>query len=78
MSDWMQELLQLAPSLRGAGVLKLGEGDKWAELAPADTFTPSEKMGEKAEDEDEGDEPDPLFDKGIKLRAYDAPGDAKK
>ncbi len=70
----MQELIQLAPALREAGVLKLGDGSKWAELAPA---VPSAASGEKAEDEDESVE-HPAFDPSIKLRAYDAPGDPKK
>ena len=61
--DWMQELIRLGPALREAGVLKLGDGDKWVELAPP----PPPPLPDQ-----EPEEPP------VRLRAYDAPGSRQK
>lgn len=74
--EFMQELIRLAPALRESGVLKLGCGDKWVELAPASvSFDPQGARQDDKEEEEEG--LDPLFNPAIKLRAYDAPGSPK-
>ena len=63
MTDWMQELIRLGPALRESGVLKLGCGDKWVELAPP----PPPALPELQEEPEEAP----------RLRAYDAPGSKK-
>lgn len=73
VAEFMQELIQLAPALREAGVVKLGCGDKWVELAPAAPFNPAALRDEK--DVEEEEEQDPLFDPNVKLRRYDATGE---